>query len=130
MEAARDREKKQREDKIKTIMSAFADTVVKDQKAVIREEDDKMMRHILDQEEKNRQEDERKAQNQRQQKQEMRAYLNKQMDEKHNRQVQDDQINKKQAEIWAKDRENFMEHENQKQDYIKMVNKKHQDILK
>lgn len=29
-------------------MSAFADTVVKDQKAVIREEDEKMMRHILD----------------------------------------------------------------------------------
>lgn len=85
MEAARDREKKQREDKIKTIMSAFADTVVKDQKAVIREEDDKMMRHILDQEEKNRLEDERKHQNQRQQKQDMRAYLNKQMDEKHKR---------------------------------------------
>ncbi len=48
MEANREREKKQREDKIKNIMSAFADTVVKDQKAVIKEEDEKMMRHILD----------------------------------------------------------------------------------
>ena len=48
MEAQRELEKKQREDKIKSIMSAFADSVVKDQKAVIREEDEKMMRHIID----------------------------------------------------------------------------------
>lgn len=52
MEAQRENEKKQREDKIKNIMSTFADTVVKDQKAVIREEDNKMMRHIISQEEK------------------------------------------------------------------------------
>ena len=52
MEAQRELEKKQREDKIKSIMSAFADSVVKDQKAVIREEDEKMMKHIIDQEEK------------------------------------------------------------------------------
>jgi len=56
-------EKKQREDKIKSIMSAFADSVVKDQKAVIREEDEKMMRHIIDQEEKERQEEYKKKLN-------------------------------------------------------------------
>ena len=35
-------------------MSAFADSVVKDQKGIIKEEDDKMMRHINEQEEKAR----------------------------------------------------------------------------
>jgi hypothetical protein len=47
MEAQRDREKKEREDKIKRIMSSFADSVVKDQKEVIRAEDEKMMKHIM-----------------------------------------------------------------------------------
>jgi hypothetical protein len=35
-------------------MSAFADSVVKDQKAMIREEDEKMLKHILDQNEKDK----------------------------------------------------------------------------
>jgi hypothetical protein len=30
-----------------------------------------------------------------------------------------------QAEIWSKDRENFIDHETKKKDYIEMVNKKH-----
>lgn len=57
MEAQREKEKKQREDKIKNIMSAFADTVVKDQKSVIKDEDEKMMRFILQNEEKEKQDD-------------------------------------------------------------------------
>ncbi len=59
----------------------------------------------------------------------MRNFLNKQMDDKNHRKIQDDQVNHMQADIWAKDRENFMEHERQKEEYIKSVNKKHQDIL-
>jgi len=34
-----------------------------------------------------------------------------------------------QAEIWAKDRENYLTHEQNKNEYIKMVNKKHAEIL-
>lgn len=48
MQQARENEKRQREDKIKRIMSSFADSVVKDQKAIIKEEDNKMMRHIIE----------------------------------------------------------------------------------
>jgi hypothetical protein len=33
-------------------MSAFADSVVRDQKEIIREEDEKMMRHILETEDR------------------------------------------------------------------------------
>ncbi|EGR28839.1 hypothetical protein IMG5_167910, partial [Ichthyophthirius multifiliis] len=82
MEQQRENEKKQREDKIKAIMSAFADSVVKDQKAVIREEDEKMMKHILDQNEKARLEELRRLEQIKHQKQEMREFLSKQTDEK------------------------------------------------
>lgn len=41
----------------------------------------------------------------------MRQFLNKQIDEKNQKLEQEESINKKQAEIWAKDRENFIEHE-------------------
>ena len=75
MEQQRENDKKQREDKIKAIMSVYADSVVKDQKAVIKEEDEKMMRHILDQNEKARLEELRKSKQQRNQKEEMRQFL-------------------------------------------------------
>lgn len=111
MEEQRDLEKKNREDKIKRIMSAFADSVVKDQKAIIREEDAKMMRHILQQNERENQEDMRRKEQIKDQKSEMRSFLNKQMDEKTISKAQEQEINKMQAHIWEKDRQNFMEHE-------------------
>ncbi|KRX10850.1 hypothetical protein PPERSA_12201 [Pseudocohnilembus persalinus] len=130
MEQQRNLEKKNREEKIKKIMSAFADSVVKDQKQIIREEDQKMMRHILDQNARENADDEARREAQRQQKREMREFLQKQMQEKEQRKKADDEVNKMQAEIWSKDRQNYMEHERQKEEYIKMVNKKHQEILK
>lgn len=59
----------------------------------------------------------------------MREYLRKQMEERYNKKLSEEELNKLQAEIWAKDRENFLQHESEKQNYIKMVNKKHQAIL-
>ncbi len=41
----------------------------------------------------------------------MRQFLNKQMEDKTTRKIQEDEVNHMQAEIWSKDRENFMEHE-------------------
>jgi len=41
-------------------MSAFADSVVRDQKEIIREEDEKMMRHILETEERQKAEERRR----------------------------------------------------------------------
>ena len=58
-------------------MSSFADTVVKDQKAVIREEDDKMLKHIMANIDMENSEEQRKKQQQKVQKFEMREYLNK-----------------------------------------------------
>ena len=60
MQQARENEKRQREDKIKRIMSAFADSVVKDQKQIIREEDNKMMKHIIEQIDRENQDENKK----------------------------------------------------------------------
>lgn len=60
MQQARENEKRQREDKIKRIMSSFADSVVKDQKQIILEEDRKMMKHIMDQNDRELQEERKK----------------------------------------------------------------------
>lgn len=49
LEEKREGEKKEREDKIKKVMSSFADSVVKDQKEQIKAEDEKMLRHIQNQ---------------------------------------------------------------------------------
>lgn len=55
----------------------------------------------------------------------MREFLNKQMEDKHRRKQQEEEINKVQADIWSKDLANFQKHEQEKADYIKNVNKKH-----
>ena len=60
----------------------------------------------------------------------MREYLNRQMQEKEERKRQEEDVNKKQSTIWKKDVENYMDHEQKKSEYVKMVNKKHADILK
>lgn len=46
-------------------MSSFADSVVKDQKAVIREEDEKMLKHIKDTNERENAEENRRKEQQR-----------------------------------------------------------------
>ena len=63
-------------------MASFADSVIKDQKEQIRAEDEKMMRHIENQLERERKDEERRKLEQQRQKQKMREYLNKQVEEK------------------------------------------------
>ena len=46
LEEKRNQEKKERQDKIKNVMASFADSVIKDQKEQIKLEDEKMMKHI------------------------------------------------------------------------------------
>lgn len=118
MEAQRDREKKEREDKIKRIMSSFADSVVKDQKEVIRAEDEKMMKHIMANIDRENDQERRKLDLIRKQKVEMREFLTRQVQDKDVRKREELEINKKQAEIWAKDQENYNDHEKKKNDYI------------
>ena len=88
-----------------------------------------MMKHIIDQNDRENNQEHKKKLTQKDQKLEMREFLNKQMDERDQKKQQEEDLNKLQAEIWAKDRENYLNHENEKHSYIKMVNRKHQQIL-
>lgn len=60
LEKRRQEEKNERQEKIKHVMASFADSVIKDQKEQIRAEDDKMLKHIESQLEKEKRDDERK----------------------------------------------------------------------
>ncbi|KAM3130923.1 hypothetical protein pb186bvf_016946 [Paramecium bursaria] len=130
LEEQREQERKQREDKMKRVMGMFAESVVKDQKEIIKQEDEKMLRNIIAQNDRDKQEDEKKKHKQSEQKQNIRSFLNMQIEEKRRRQQEEEDLNKKQAEIWKQDLDNYNDHEKKKFDYIKEVNLKHAEILK
>ncbi|CAK79522.1 unnamed protein product (macronuclear) [Paramecium tetraurelia] len=121
--------KKEREDKIKKIMSDFSQTVVKNQKDQIKAEDDKMMKAILMQNEIEQQDEEMKKRQIKSQQLEMRKYLT-QVNGGQERLKEEEELNKKQAQVWQQDLQTFQKHEKSKYDYIKDVNAKHQEILK
>ena len=60
----------------------------------------------------------------------MRNYLDKQVEEKHQKEVDERKIDEKQAVVWKEDTDNFNNNEKNKQDYLKNVYKNHEDILK
>lgn len=76
-------------------MSSFADTIVKDQKEAIVAEDRKMLKHLEEQNERDRQIEEQRKHKQHDQKHQMREFLNKQIQEKEERRRQDEDVNKK-----------------------------------
>ncbi|EAS04273.3 hypothetical protein TTHERM_00299910 (macronuclear) [Tetrahymena thermophila SB210] len=128
-EEFREREKKERFDKIQKLTKKFENTIQKDIKEQIRQEDEKMLQHILDTNKKIEQEDNERKQKVKDQKVFIKQFLDQQIQEKHNRQIEEEKLNKQQAEIWQKDREHFLDHEDKKKKYIQDVNKQHQKIL-
>ncbi|CAK76015.1 unnamed protein product (macronuclear) [Paramecium tetraurelia] len=130
LEEQRELERKQREDKMKKVMGMFAEGVVRDQKELIKQEDDKMLRNIIQQNDREKIEEEKKKLKQLDQRQQLRSFLNSQIEEKKRRQEEEEELNKRQAEIWKQDLDNYNDHERKKFDYIKEVNLRHADILK
>lgn len=130
LENKREQEKKEREDKIKHVMSSFADSVVQDQKAQIKAEDEKMVRHIESHLQKEKENDERRKREENQKKKEMREYLAKQVEDKKRREIAEKEIDYKQADVLKEDTTNFEMNETKKQLYLKNINKEHQDVLR
>jgi len=128
--ADREAEIKAREDRAKKFMNMMADTVVKDQKAQILEDERKLLKHYMDKEAKDMEEEQRRQQRLNEQKKDMRAYLDSQMEEKARRKEEERQLEKKQADIWKKDTNDYNNHEKSKKEYISDVNKKHAEVLK
>lgn len=129
-EAEREKELQDREARAKKLMSMMADTVIKDQKQMLVEEEKKILKYYLEREEKAMKDEESRKRKLLEQKMEVRKFLDHQMNEKNSRKKQEDEFNKKQADIWKRDTEDFYENEKKKSDYIKEVNKQHAEILK
>jgi len=128
-EADRAAELKAREDRAKRFMNMMADTVVKDQKAQILAEEKKLLAHVNSKEAQDAEEDRRRNQRLNDQKKEMRDYLDQQMAEKERKKQEEKLLEKKQAEIWKKDTDDYNNHEKSKTDYIRGVNKGHAEFL-
>lgn len=110
-------------------MASFADSVIKNQKEQIQAEDEKMIRHIQNQEARERQEDERRKNIANEQKKQMREYLARQVEEKRQKEIDEKKIDEKQAVVWKEDTDAFVDNEKKKHDYLKDVHLKHQDVL-
>jgi hypothetical protein len=129
-EADRAAEFKAREDRAKQFMNMMADTVVKDQKTHILEEERKQLKQYMDKEARDAEEDMRRHQRLTDQKKDVKKYLDLQMQEKDRKRQEEREVEKKQAQIWKKDTEDFNTHEKKKSEYIKEVNTHHASILK
>ena len=128
-EQEREREIKNREDRAKKFMAMMTDTVVKDQKLQIMEEEHKILKHYQDRESKEKEEDEKRRLRTLQQKKEMKEFLDKQLGERNQKKQFETDLSNKQAEFWKVDTNNFFENEKKKNEFIKDLNKKHAGIL-
>jgi len=108
----------------------MTDTVVKDQKLQILEEEHKILKHYQDRETKEKQEDEKRRLKVLQQKKEMKEFLDKQLVERNQKKQFETDLSNKQADFWKYDTNNFFENERKKNEFIKDLNKKHAGILK
>jgi len=129
-EAERAAELKAREERAKKLMNMMADTVVKDQKTQILEDERKLLKQIIAKEAKEVEEDKRKQQRLNEQKKEMRSFLDLQMQEKERKRQEELEGEKRQAEVWRQDVQEFNHHEQSKSEYLKDVNMQHAEFLK
>jgi len=92
-------------------------------------EEKKLLKHVQDKEERDTDEERRRQQRLNDQKREMRDFLDQQMAEKERKKLEEKVLEKKQAEIWKKDTNDYNNHEKSKTEYIRGVNKGHSEFL-
>lgn len=59
----------------------------------------------------------------------MRDYLARQVEEKRQKEIEEKKIDQKQAVVWKQDTQAFNDNEKNKQQYLKDVYKKHEEVL-
>ena len=129
-ESKRAAEFKAREDRAKKLMSMMADTVIKDQKEQILDEERKLLRYHQEREHREVEEEKRRFVRGQEQKREMRDFLDKQKHEKDLRRQEEEEFNRKQADLWKKDTNDYNNQEKLKMDTIRDINKRNADFLK
>lgn len=108
----------------------MAGDVIKKQHQRQREEDDALTRYEMDRELRMREEDRRRAERERQEKEEMRQLLNRQMLEKKARENAAKANNDEQAQLWARDKQNYETEEQRLANKIKSINAENANFLK
>jgi hypothetical protein len=123
-------EMKAREERQQLLMARMADTVLKEQKQKNLEEDMMLLRQIEEKELLDKQEDDRRAAQLSRQKQEIRKILDKQVEEKNKRKVNEKRNLDEQADMWKKDADEFFKLEEERKQREKELNLMHVEILK
>lgn len=129
-EAARAAEIQAREDRAKQFMSLMADTIVKDQREQLLDEERKTLQHYLDRESREIADEKVRQKRLYDQKRDIKAFLDKQLEEKEKRRLQEKEIENLQARIWKKDTEDYNYSEKAKFDKMKEINLQQQEFLK
>jgi len=126
----RTNEVKAREARSKKLMGVMEETVIKDQKMQILEEERKLLQYYQDREAKEIEDENFRKHRLNEMKKDVKSYLDKQKQDKEDKKKEEENFNKKQADLWKKDTEEFYNSEKYKMETLKDINKKHADILK
>ena len=110
-------------------MNRMAGTVIKQMDERQKEEDEKIRKYEMEKEMRDRLEDERRMRAIKDQQDQMRGFLNRQMDEKKHRERMEKALNDEQAVMWKQDLENYEAEEKRLNDKIKRINKENADFL-
>lgn len=111
-EQDRQREFIARERRAQEFMNNMAGNVIKQQAQKQRAEDDALTKYEMERELRLRQEDQARMARERQEKDEMRQLLTRQMEEKRTREAAAKAHNDEQAVLWARDKKNYESEEN------------------
>jgi len=128
-EADRDNEFAQRERRAQDFMNQLASGVISGQQKRKQFEDENLTKYEVEKEMRLRLEDERRADRDRAEKEEMRRLLARQMDEKRAREGAERALNDEQAVIWKQDKENYEEEERRLNRKIKEINGENAQFL-
>jgi hypothetical protein len=120
---------KAREKRAQEFMNRMADTVIKNMDERAKDEEDKIRRYETEKEMRERMEDERRFNKVKQEQNQMRNFLAKQMEEKKHRERLEKALNDEQATMWGQDLKNYTEEERRLHEKINKINKENADFL-
>lgn len=129
-EADRQREFQARENRAQKFMNKMATGVIAKQQSYMKHEEQMIARYEAEREMRERLNEEKKAAMARREKDEMRALLAKQMEEKNAREQAEKAQSEEQARIWATDKQNYETEEARLQQKIKNINRENQEFLR
>jgi len=129
-EQDRNDEVKRRELRSKKLMGIMEQTVIKDQREQVLEEERKLLRYYQDREAKEVEDENNRKKRLHDMKLDVRNYLDKQKADKEVRKQEENHFNKKQADVWKKDTQEYYESEKKKMETLKDINNRHAEILK